>query len=173
MNTTEKLLDTLYDFYNDVLAPNGMQATVVGSLALALHGLPVRPHDIDLEVIATDLPKAEALFGALAKANKCTLHSYLIGTGPENRLKRVTWTHKPFIFKYNEVTVNVWLVNEFSHPNSHLMIIPVGWRALSIAVAPVASVLEVKAAYQRVKDVRGLLHFAHTLIKLADIALPT
>lgn len=172
MNTTEKLLDALYDFYNDVLAPNGMQATVVGSLALALHGLPVCPHDIDLEVIATDVPKAEALFGALAKATKCTLHTYL-NAGPERRLRRVTWTHKPFIFKYNGVTVNVWLVNEFSHPNSHLMIIPVGWRALSIAVAPVASVLEVKAAYQRVKDVRGLLHFANELIKLADIALPT
>lgn len=145
---TEKLELVLDDFIESVLKPMNANILVVGSLALCKLGFdlddPLSPHDIDLEVIV-ESPSQEKMFEILSKQNnnlffieKCSYE------GAEGRMKNVTWEHKPYIFKWQDIEVNVWVVKEFSHKYVTLN--------NGLKYAKVMSVIEKKVAYGRKKD---------------------
>jgi hypothetical protein len=68
----------------------------------------------------------------------------------------VTWTHKPYLFQWGDVIINVWVVSEFSH--EYVMF------DNGIKFAKVMSVIRKKIAYQRNKDRAFLINLAYRFL---------
>lgn len=71
----------------------------------------------------------------------------------ERLMDKVTWKHKPYIFKWGDRLINVWVVTEFSHTYIQLQ--------NGICYAQVMSVIRKKIAYQRNKDRAFLVNLAY------------
>lgn len=74
----------------------------------------------------------------------------------ERRMDKVTWTHKPYLFQWGDVIINVWVVSEFSHEYVTL--------DSGIKFAKVMSVIRKKIAYQRNKDRAFLINLAYRFL---------
>lgn len=145
----------LNNFIGNILAPEGIEPPlVVGSLALRmlLGTDTIKPKDIDIEVRC--LPEQEKVFKILSRASENDFYTlknafeYGCETprcSPENRMGKVTWTHKPYIFTYRGVVFNVWCVSEYSHEY-------LDFGDASFKISTVMSVMEKKVAYRRLKD---------------------
>lgn len=143
-----RIKTALDGFRKSVLEAHGMDFLIVGSLALHELGMETaEPHDIDMEVKCT--PEQEQnIFKLLSDSQKNTMYQmkekedYL--SNAERRMDKVTWTHKPYLFQWGDVIINVWVVSEFSHEYVTL--------DSGIKFAKVMSVIRKKIAYQRNKD---------------------
>ena len=71
-------------------------------------------------------------------------------------MDKVTWTHKPYLFQWGDVIINVWVVSEFSHEYVTL--------DSGIKFAKVMSVIRKKIAYQRNKDRAFLINLAYRFL---------
>lgn len=132
------------DRFSKFLSDRGMDFIVVGSLALEVQGFELRnqPGDIDVEVIATEYQAL--LFKAISESQN--LRSDYPGS--ETR---------PWIFKFGESKINVWVVSEFSHKFIYLDY---------VKYATAGSVLKVKMSYKRPKDFLDLNHIIHSLTSI-------
>ena len=74
----------------------------------------------------------------------------------ERLMDKVTWKHKPYIFKWGNRLINVWVVTEFSHTYIQLQ--------NGICYAQVMSVIRKKIAYQRNKDRAFLVNLAYRFL---------
>lgn len=74
----------------------------------------------------------------------------------ERRMDKVTWKHKPYLFQWGDVIINVWVVSEFSHEYVTL--------DSGIKFAKVMSVIRKKIAYQRNKDRAFLINLAYRFL---------
>lgn len=117
------------------------------------------PHDIDMEVKCT--PEQEQnIFKLLSDSQKQSMYQmkekedYL--SNAERRMDKVTWTHKPYLFQWGDVIINVWVVSEFSHEYVTL--------DSGIKFAKVMSVIRKKIAYQRNKDRAFLINLAYRFL---------
>lgn len=112
-----RIKTALDGFRKSVLEAHGMDFLIVGSLALHELGMETaEPHDIDMEVKCT--PEQEQnIFKLLSDSQKNTMYQmkekedYL--SNAERRMDKVTWTHKPYLFQWGDVIINVWVVSEF------------------------------------------------------------
>lgn len=130
---------------------------VTGSLALQVCGFPIKhqPHDIDIEVKYTsDERKIELqkLFASLANAYGNDYYKFSAGYDDDS-------LQKPYIFKFRNTVINVWLVKEFSHKIVFLDY---------IKFATINSILEKKMKYQRLKDYQDLNFAISELLKIAN-----
>lgn len=147
METNKSISNVLNDFIKSVLNPNNLDFMVVGSLALNNIGFEVSPHDIDIEVVCDK--KQEKIFKILSESQNKYFHDvYSKKSDAESRMENVTWTHKPYIFKWKGVEINVWIVTEFSHKDYYYNKI----FDKMIKFASPISVLKKKMAYKRNKD---------------------
>lgn len=61
----------------------------------------------------------QSIFKLLSDSQKNTMYQmkeqedYL--SNAERRMDKVTWKHKPYLFQWGDVIINVWVVSEFSH----------------------------------------------------------
>lgn len=156
-NPVERALD---EFRKQVLEPYGMKFLIVGSLALYKLGMEVdEPHDIDMEVICT--PEQEKNIFKLLSDSQAN-NMYLMKehedyhSNAERLMDKVTWKHKPYIFKWGDRLINVWVVTEFSHTYIQL--------SNGICYAQVMSVIRKKIAYQRNKDRAFLVNLAYRFL---------
>lgn len=142
----KKALQGVSDFITNKC---GLKLLVVGSLALEQCGLKIGrlSHDIDLEVICS--PQDEKMFEALAEQSHNNYYKQ-----PEIEEidgQYVNTGHKPYIFKWDGVDVNVWChANCFSHPQ-------IVRGELGLDYATVSSVLDRKLSYNRQKDYKDLM----------------
>lgn len=158
-----KIEEALKSFVKTVITPNNMECLLVGSFALNMLGMELgEPHDIDMEVILKN-PEQEHIFQVFSEAcgnefykEKCDNYECA-----EKRMENVTWVHKPYIFNWKGVEVNVWIVSEFSHSFITLKD--------GINVATVMSVIRKKVAYNRKKDIRFCGKMARKFLSLAEI----
>ena len=157
MKEVKQILETLVDFEQQVLVPNKMDYLIVGSLALNLLGLENEVHDIDLEVICTPEQEA-AIFRLLSRSQQYTFHEQNYSGTAEARMDKITWSPKPYLFSWNGVMINVWVVSKFSHPYVTLK--------SGHNVATLMSVLRKKTAYNREKDVRFMAKYAAKFIEM-------
>lgn len=67
-----------------------------------------------------------------------------------------SWKHKPYLFQWGDVIINVWVVSEFSHEYVTL--------DSGIKFAKVMSVIRKKIAYQRNKDRAFLINLAYRFL---------
>lgn len=139
---TSDLYNKTMVFVQSVLRPRGIesdQVMFVGSLALALHDMPVEDvHDIDLEIYCKK--EQEEVFKILADLNENDFYKQ-----KEDSYMNATWENKPYIFEWKGVKFNVWCVREWSHKDGLRL-------GNSMIVAGVSSVLERKLKYKRKKD---------------------
>lgn len=158
-----KIKEALDSFVKTIIVPNDMKCLLVGSLALNMLGMELgEPHDIDMEVILKN-PEQESILKTLSEASgndfyKKKCESYECA---ENRMENVTWEHKPYIFTWKGVEINVWVVSEFSHNFITLQ--------NEINVATVMSVVRKKVAYNRKKDIRFCSKMAKKFLSLTEI----
>lgn len=143
------LMNTLRQFLHSVQdSSHPCDVCVVGSLALARLGLDavVQPHDIDIEMVCDDA--MESRLRLLAESQGGTFHTVTAGASyprdAERYMERVTWKHKPYIFKWGGTLINVWAVSAISHRYIQ--------DSEGLKWAVVGSVLDRKCAYRRVKD---------------------
>lgn len=143
------LMNTLRQFLHSVQdSSHPCDVCVVGSLALARLGLDVvvQPHDIDIEMVCDDA--MEARLRLLAESQNRDFHTVKCGASypvdAERYMERVTWKHKPYIFKWDDTLINVWAVTAISH--SYIQ------DSKGLKWAVVGSVLDRKCAYRRAKD---------------------
>lgn len=156
------VLEEQFDnFVNKVLKPQKADYLIVGSLALYRLGMDVIPHDIDIEVKCQN----EETFKLLAQSQSNDFYENQYLSEAELRMEKVTWKHKPYVFKWQDTTINVWVVTEFSHED--IIILENG-----VKVAGAMSVIRKKMAYQREKDKAFCVNFASRFLTLAG-ANPT
>lgn len=142
LNTLKKFLHSVQD------SAHPCDVCVVGSLALARLGMDavVQPHDIDIEMVCDDA--MEARLRLLAESQGSVFHTVTAGASyprdAERYMERVTWKHKPYIFKWDGTLINVWAVSAISHRYIQ--------DSEGLKWAVVGSVLDRKCAYRRVKD---------------------
>lgn len=140
---------------------------VVGSGALYACGIPIGrvPHDIDLEVMCSNLQWK--VFEALAESEGNDFHK---NKEKDCALKNFS-ENKPCIFSIKvkesdeKILVNVWRVKKFNHSYlcSHSYLYD-----YSIKIATVESVLKIKMLYGRKKDWRDLTYIIKNLTLLAE-----
>jgi hypothetical protein len=159
-NSSNPVERALEEFRKQVLEPYGMKFLIVGSLALYKLGMEVdEPHDIDMEVICT--PEQEKNIFKLLSDSQAN-NMYLMKehedyhSNAERLMDKVTWKHKPYIFKWGDRLINVWVVTEFSHTYIQL--------SNGICYAQVMSVIRKKIAYQRNKDRAFLVNLAYRFL---------
>ena len=114
-----RIKTALDGFRKSVLEAHGMDFLIVGSLALHELGMETgEPHDIDMEVKCTP-EQEQSIFKLLSDSQKQSMYQmkeqedYL--SNAERRMDKVTWKHKPYLFQWGDVIINVWVVSEFSH----------------------------------------------------------
>ena len=162
VDSSSKVERALEEFRKQVLEPNGIKFLIVGSLALNKLGMEVdEPHDIDMEVICT--PEQEQnIFKLLSDSQKNNMYQMKENEGyhsnAERLMEKVTWKHKPYIFKWGDCFINVWVVTEFSHTYIQLQ--------NGICYAQVMSVIRKKIAYQRNKDRAFLVNLAYRFLEM-------
>lgn len=160
VNSSNQVERALEEFRKQVLEPCGMKFLIVGSLALHKLGMEVdEPHDIDMEVICT--PEQEKnVFQLLSDSQKNNMYQIKVEenyhSNAERLMDKVTWKHKPYIFKWGNCLINVWVVTEFSHTYIQLQ--------NGICYAQVMSVIRKKIAYQRNKDRAFLVNLAYRFL---------
>ena len=139
---TKELYDKTMVFTQSVLRPRGIengQVMFVGSLAQALHDMPVEDvHDIDLEILCKT--EQEEVFKILADLNENNFYKQ-----KEDSYMDAPWENKPYIFEWRGVKFNVWCVREWSHKEGLRL-------GNNMIVAGISSVLERKLKYKRKKD---------------------
>lgn len=139
---TKELYDKTMVFVQSTLRPRGIengQVMFVGSLALALHDMPVEDvHDIDLEILCKT--EQEEVFKILADLNENNFYKQ-----KEDPYMDAPWENKPYIFEWRGVKFNVWCVREWSHKEGLRL-------GNNMIVAGISSVLERKLKYKRKKD---------------------
>lgn len=157
----ESIKQTIKDLREKIFDKNSIEFLIVGSLALSELGMENgEPHDIDIEAKCT--PEQEEIFRMLSDSQKNsfykenTVEAY--PRGAEYRMDKVTWKHKPYVFKWGDVLVNVWAVSEFSHDYLTLN--------NGLKIAKVMSVIKKKAAYQRNKDRAFLVNLAFRFLEI-------
>lgn len=162
VNSSSQVERALEEFRKQVLEPYGMKFLIVGSLALNKLGMEVdEPHDIDMEVICT--PEQEKnVFQLLSDSQKNSMYQ-IKGQGDyhsnaERLMDKVTWKHNPYIFKWGDCLINVWVVTEFSHTYIQL--------SNGICYVQVMSVIRKKTAYQRDKDRAFLVNLAYRFLRM-------
>lgn len=157
----EKLVLDFVDFKEKVLDKEQMKCLVVGSLALNLLGLTeTEPHDVDIEVICTEEQEEKFKMLASSQGNNFFLkEADQYSSEAEKRMDKVTWTHKPYIFKWRNTLINIWAVREFSHDNVIKLY-------NGVCVAPVMSVVRKKVAYKRTKDIQFVANIAKKFLNL-------
>lgn len=155
-----RIKTALDGFRKSVLDAHGMDFLIVGSLALHELGMETaEPHDIDMEVKCTP-EQEQSIFKLLSDSQKNTMYQmkeqedYL--SNAERRMDKVTWKHKPYLFQWGDVIINVWVVSEFSHEYVTL--------DSGIKFAKVMSVIRKKIAYQRNKDRAFLINLAYRFL---------
>lgn len=155
-----RIKTALDGFRKSVLDAHGMDFLIVGSLALHELGMETaEPHDIDMEVKCTP-EQEQSIFKLLSDFQKNTMYQmkeqedYL--SNAEHRMDKVTWKHKPYLFQWGDVIINVWVVSEFSHEYVTL--------DSGIKFAKVMSVIRKKIAYQRNKDRAFLINLAYRFL---------
>lgn len=159
-NSSNPVEQALEEFRKQVLEPCGMKFLIVGSLTLHKLGMEVdEPHDIDMEVICT--PEQEKnVFQLLSDSQKNNMYQMKVQenyhSNAERLMDKVTWKHKPYIFKWGDRLINVWVVSEFSHEYVTL--------DSGIKFAKVMSVIRKKIAYQRNKDRAFLINLAYRFL---------
>lgn len=159
------LMKVVLEFNTEILKPRNLDFLLTGSLALQEHGLPfVQPHDVDIEVICT--PEQEEVFRVLALSNKNEFFKQKTQDNYEDRQAEyrmktgVTWTHKPYIFTYKGILINVWCVSAFSHDFMY--------NENGIKIAKLHSILDKKLAYHRSKDYQFVHNFTKYLGKFVE-----
>lgn len=160
VDSSSQVERSLNAFVKAVLSPHKMDFLIVGSLALHKLGTEVdEPHDIDMEVICTP-EQEEQVFKLLSDSQANTLYHMKEEEGyhsnAERRMDKVTWSHKPYLFQWGDVIINVWVVSEFSHEYVTL--------DSGIKFAKVMSVIRKKIAYQRNKDRAFLINLAYRFL---------
>lgn len=158
-----KMKEALDSFVKTIVTPNNMKCLLVGSLALNMLGMEFEEsHDIDMEVVLEN-PEQEHIFQVFCEAcgndfykEKCDNYECA-----EKRMENVTWTHKPYIFTWKGVEINIWVVSKFSHEFITLND--------GINVATVMSVVRKKVAYNRKKDIRFCSKMAQKFLSLTEI----
>lgn len=155
-----RIKTALDGFRKSVLDAHGMDFLIVGSLALHELGMKTgEPHDIDMEVKCTP-EQEQSIFKLLSDSQKQSMYQmkeqedYL--SNAERRMDKVTWKHKPYLFQWGDVIINVWVVSEFSHEYVTL--------DSGIKFAKVMSVIRKKIAYQRNKDRAFLINLAYRFL---------
>lgn len=155
-----RIKTALDGFRKSVLDAHGMDFLIVGLLALHELGMETaEPHDIDMEVKCTP-EQEQSIFKLLSDSQKNTMYQmkeqedYL--SNAERRMDKVTWKHKPYLFQWGDVIINVWVVSEFSHEYVTL--------DSGIKFAKVMSVIRKKIAYQRNKDRAFLINLAYRFL---------
>lgn len=155
-----RIKTALDGFRKSVLDAHGMDFLIVGSLALHELGMETgEPHDIDMEVKCTP-EQEQSIFKLLSDSQKQSMYQmkeqedYL--SNAERRMDKVTLKHKPYLFQWGDVIINVWVVNEFSHEYVTL--------DSGIKFAKVMSVIRKKIAYQRNKDRAFLINLAYRFL---------
>lgn len=135
------------------LDSRNMPFIVVGSLALKVHGMPLKrePEDIDIEVMCT--PEKEVIFRALADAAGNDFYKMKEMYPQDEGIE-----HKPYIFPFEGVVVNVWVVREFTHSTFVYKDY--------IRYAGVYSILRKKMRYKRLKDYQDLTYLISKLSEL-------
>lgn len=156
MKNELELLD-FSDFKRDFLDIHKIPFVVVGSLALQESGFDVNPHDIDIEAICNE--REEKILDALAKSSGSNFHESYNGEA-EKKMEKVTWSHKPYMFKWGSTVINVWVVTEFSH---EFFVNKDGMK-----IAKPISVLKKKMAYRRSKDYQTLNKIIQQIVKLGE-----
>lgn len=136
----EQVIASLFE-----IIPN-MEIMIVGSYALYLHGLEVEPHDLDLE-IRLDNKEDIKYFKLLIEAYGNSYYKF-------NNYGKF----KPYIFKFKDVLINVWIVDEFNHDSIKL--------GDKIHLSGLMSTLKVKASYKRPKDYEFLSKLASSILNL-------
>lgn len=155
-----RIKTALDGFRKSVLDAHGMDFLIVGSLALHELGMETgEPHDIDMEVKCTP-EQEQSIFKLLSDSQKQSM--YLMKehedyhSNAERLMDKVTWKHKPYIFRWGDRLINVWVVTEFSHTYIQLQ--------NGICYAQVMSVIRKKIAYRRNKDRAFLVNLAYRFL---------
>lgn len=132
---------------------------IVGSCALANCGIPLStpPHDVDLELRCKEGDNTENILKALADLYEN--HFYKM---KEEYPEQFGFDNKPYMFdlpiENGSITVNVWVVREFTHKQ----VICIN----GVLFASAYSVLKKKAAYKRNKDIKEISYIAKKLLDL-------
>lgn len=149
--------NTLKDFQEKFLLSRGIEKKnilICGSLALALQDIPIEDvHDIDLEIKCSK--EQEEIFKLLSDLNQNKFYE----EKEINNYDNITWEHKPYIFKVDQIFFNVWVVKEFSHKKG--LILGNGFN-----IAGVSSVLKRKLSYKRNKDYKYMNYLINQLTEL-------
>lgn len=126
---------------------------VVGSCALLACGYPLNRfvHDIDIEVKCDK--EQEKLFKIFSDAYNNNFYQR-----KEDYPEKVGFEHKPYIFKVDDISVNVWCVEKFTHS----IVVNIG----DIKFATLMGVMEKKLSYKRIEDINEILDFTTLLYNL-------
>lgn len=150
-------MDTvLIDIKEKLFDKNGIPFIVVGSLALQESGFDIVPKDIDIEAICTE--EQEKILSILSSSCGSEYYKVNYEDEAEKRMENVTWKHKPFIFQWCETMINVWVVEEFSHPYF--------LNEEGIKFAKPLSVLKKKMAYGRTKDQKAFANIVKQVVNI-------
>ena len=129
----------------------GTKWTVVGSIAFVANGMKINREidDIDLEVVCNE--EQEEIFKKLAESQGVDFHNN------KETNKFINNKHKPYIFNFFGVTVNVFAVKDkLSHP----VILERG----GIPIPTLDTLIESKAQFHRPKDLQDLLEISQWLM---------
>lgn len=147
----------LTDIKEKLFDKNEIPFLVVGSLALQESGFDVIPNDIDIEAICTE--EQENILSILsASCGNDYYENDYEDSEAEKRMENVTWKHKPFIFQWQEFSINVWAVEKFSHPYF--------LNEEGIKFAKPLSVLKKKMAYGRTKDQKTFANIVKQVVNI-------
>lgn len=125
--------------------------SVVGSLAFVANGMKINREidDIDLEVVCNE--EQESIFKNLAESQGVDFHNN------KETNKFINNKHKPYIFNFFGVTVNVFVSKDkLSHP----VILERG----GIPIPTLDTLIESKAQFHRPKDLQDLLAISQWLM---------
>ena len=125
--------------------------SVVGSLAFVANGMRINReiNDIDLEVVCNE--EQESIFKNLSESQGVDFHNN------KETNKFINNKHKPYIFNFFGVTVNVFAVKDkLSHP--------VILERSGIPIPTLDTLIESKAQFHRPKDLQDLLAISQWLM---------
>ena len=129
----------------------GTEWAVVGSIALVANGMKINREidDIDLEVVCNE--EQESIFKNLSESQGVDFHNN------KETNKFINNKHKPYIFNFFSVTVNVFVSKDkLSHP----VILERG----GIPIPTLDTLIESKAQFHRPKDLQDLLAISQWLM---------
>lgn len=125
--------------------------SVVGSLAFVANGMKINREieDIDLEVVCNE--EQEKIFKNLAESQRVDFHNN------KETNKFINNKHKPYVFNFFGVTVNVFAAKDkLSHPS----ILERG----GIPIPTLDTLIESKVQFHRPKDLQDLLAISQWLM---------